>query len=114
MFMPQNLPLTNLNPVSGLFSIEAAHYIFKGHFRTSLLGLIEKPGKPGALQLIPIFLKMTITESTNGWLDSDDFPTKWYSAADCTDLMSAPLPFTPWAMCFLSVPPPYCPQWPLL
>src|SRR5882724_3831181 len=31
-------------------------------------------------------------ESTNRWLDLDDFPTKWYSAADCTDLVSLPFP----------------------
>jgi len=53
-FTPPNLPSANLNPayidcelkmevdascMSSPFSIEDVHLIFRGHFRTSLLGL---------------------------------------------------------------------------
>ena len=102
-FTPPNLP-ANLNPMyidcelktevdagrmSGPFSIEDVHLIFRGHFRTSPLGLVEKPGKPGALRLICHLSKCDHNgESTNRWLDSDDFPTRWYSAVDCTDIVN--------------------------
>ena len=75
--------------MSSPFSIKVAHLIFKGHFRTSPLGLVEKPRKPSALRLICHHSKCDHNgESTNGWLDSDDFPTRWYSAADCADVVS--------------------------
>jgi len=58
-FIPDNLTSTNIDMIymdnflveevtSGRmdspFSIETAHHIFKGHFRTTPLGFIEKPG----------------------------------------------------------------------
>jgi len=76
-FTPPNLP-ANLNPMyidcelktevdagrmSGPFSIEDVHLIFRGHFRTSPLSLVEKPGKSGALRLICHLSKCDTTES---------------------------------------------------
>ena len=88
-FTPPNLPSANLNPMYidcelktevntscmyGPFSIEDAHLIFRGHLRTSPLGLVENPGKPGAFRLIRHLSKCDHNgETTNGWLDSDDF-----------------------------------------
>ena len=81
-FIPQNLASANLKPayidseldaevsasrMSGPFPIKATHLIFKGHFRASPLGLVEKPGKPGALWLICHLSKADHNgESTNG------------------------------------------------
>ena len=65
-FTPPNLKSADIDPVymdnfikdelesgrlDGPFSVEEAHIIFAGHFRTAPLGFVEKPGS-SALRLI--------------------------------------------------------------
>ena len=104
-FIPNNLTSVQLNPAfittdlvaeqaagckNGPFSIEEAHQIFNSHFRTSPLGLVPKPSKdPGTLHIIQHLSKCDgLGASMNDWIDSDDFPTKWSSGAECADFVS--------------------------
>ena len=101
-FIPRNLPSANIRPeyissliaqevvagcMDGPFSVDEAHVIYGGHFRTCPLGLVQKPGS-AALCMICHFSKLDqFSGSTNGWVNSDDFPTSWYSAAQMADFM---------------------------
>jgi len=63
--------------MSGPFSITQAHTIFSGHFCTSSLSLIEKnSGSRKWCMIHHLSEEDEPGESTNGWLNSDDFPTK--------------------------------------
>lgn len=103
-FIPDNLASVNLKAqfisddivaevttgrMSGPFSVEEAQSIFQGHFRTSPLGLVPKPGKgPDSFCMICHLSKRDSSGfSTNNWIDSDDFPTEWSSAAQCVDFV---------------------------
>jgi len=102
-FIPKNLPSANINPVyitnliaeevsagrmDGPFSIEEVHIIYGGHFRTCPLGLVEKPGSVD-LRMIRHFSKEDqFGHSTNSWLDSDDFPTRWFTACQTAEFVS--------------------------
>ena len=70
------------------FSVEEAHLIYGGHFRTCPLGLVEKPGSVD-LHMIRHFSKEDhFGHSTNGWLDSDNFPTRWFTACQTAEFVS--------------------------
>jgi len=70
------------------FSIEQPHDIYSCHFRTCLLGLVKKPSST-ALRMIHHFSKEDhLGQSTNGWLDSDDFLTLWFTALQTADFVS--------------------------
>ena len=102
-FIPNNLTSANIQPeyitnlitaevmaghMDGTFTIEQAHIIYGGHFRTCPLGLVEKPGS-SALRMIRHFSKEDhLGVSTNSWVDSDDFPTRWFTAAQTADFVS--------------------------
>ena len=108
-FIPKNLPSATLLPnvisneitaelsagrISGPFTVEEVHTIFDGHFRTSPLGLVEKVPGDGKWRMIRHLSKTdTEGESTNGWLSSDNFPTRYYSASMTADFVS-PNPFS--------------------
>ena len=67
--------------ISGPFTVEGAHIIFDGHFRPLPLGLIEKVPGDRKWRMIWHLLKTDAEgKSTNSWLSSDDFPTRYYSA----------------------------------
>ena len=108
MFIPKNLPSATLLPevisneiaaklstgrISGPFTPEEAHFIFDGHFHTSPLGLVEKvlelPGDEKWRMICHLSKTDTEGTSTNGWLSSDDFPTRYYSASMTADFVSA-------------------------
>jgi hypothetical protein len=87
------------NRVSGPFTVLEAHMIFKGHFRTAPLGLVEKEPGSGELrkkQPDPSQLRMIRNHSacdprgvsTNDWLDTHAEPTTWYSCAQMADVVS--------------------------
>src|SRR5882672_7662252 len=102
-FTPKNLPSAEIMPdyitnlisgevsaghMDGPFSVEEAHLIYGGHFRTCPLGLVEKPGSVD-LRMIRHFSKEDqFGRSTNSWLDSDDFPTHWFTVAETADFVS--------------------------
>jgi hypothetical protein len=67
--------------MSGPFTLNETHIIFKGHFRTSPLGLTEKEPGDGKFRLIRNLSKRDADGvSVNDMLNSDDFPTRWGSA----------------------------------
>jgi len=75
--------------VSGPYTVADAHIIFAGHFHTSPLGLVEKAPGSNKWQMIQHLSKQDIfSDSTNSWLDLDDFPTKYYSASETAEYVS--------------------------
>ena len=73
--------------MDGPYTIEEAHIVFGSHFWTCPLGLVEKPGS-SALRMIRHFSKTDqFGDSTNSWVNSDDFPTRWFSAAQTADFV---------------------------
>jgi len=107
-FIPDNLPSAKIQPeyitnlineevaaghMDGPFTTAEAHSIYGGHFRTCPLGLVEKPGS-SALRMIRHFSKEDqFGQSTNGWVDSDNFPTRWFTAAETANFVSVVLRF---------------------
>ena len=103
-FIPDNLASVKLMPqlifddieveiamgrVSGLYTVVDTHIIFTGNFCTSPLGLIEKTPGSNKWQMIQHLSKQDIfSDSTNSWLDLDDFPTKYYSASETAEYVS--------------------------
>jgi len=74
--------------MDGPFTIEQAHTIYGGHFRTCPLGLVEKPGSL-ALQMIRHLSKEDdYGISTNSWVNLYDFPTHWFTVAQTADFVS--------------------------
>jgi len=77
--------------MSSQCSVSKAHTIFNGHFHTSPLGLIEKIPRSGKWCMICNLLKQDEhSDSTNGWLNIEDYPTKFYSVNMMADYMSLP------------------------
>jgi len=109
-FIPDNLGSANMDPdhmdsflaeevasgrMDGPYSIESAHHIFGGHFRTAPLGFVEKPGS-SSLHLIPHHSKEDhLSMSTNNWIDTSASATKVYSAAHTADFVSTYLHIIP-------------------
>ena len=74
--------------MSGPFSVDEAHIIFNGHFRTSPVGLVEKVLGNGNWRMIRHLSKTNhLGFSTNDALDSHDFPTLFFSAAHVAELV---------------------------
>jgi len=74
--------------MSGPFSIAQDNAIFGRHFCMSPLGLVEKLPGSGKWRTISHQSKEdTSGDSMNGWLNADDFPTKYYLANTTADLM---------------------------
>ena len=68
--------------MSGPFTVDDAHWIFKGHFRTSPVGLVEKVAGDSNWRMICHLLKIDeLGFSTNDALNSDDFPTTYFTAS---------------------------------
>ena len=79
---------TSSGRMSGPFSVEEAHVIFNGHFRTSPVGLVEKVPGDGNWRMIRHLSKTDhLGFSTNDALDSHDFPTLFFSAAHVAELV---------------------------
>ena len=103
-FTPKNLPSATVLPdvitneiraeliagrLSSPFTLNEAHIIFDGHFCTSPLGLVEKHPGDGKWRMIRHLSKTDQDgDSTNGWLDANDFPTKYYSTSMTADFVS--------------------------
>ena len=67
---------TSAGWMSGPFTVEEAHIIFGGHFRTTPLGLIQKePGSAKWRLIRNASKKDSCSISVNSMLNSDDFPT---------------------------------------
>ena len=106
----KNLPSANIQPsyisniitgevatggMDGPYTIEQAHVIYQGHFHMCPLGLVEKPGST-ALHMIHHFLKEAqFGDSKNSWVDSINFLTCWFTAAQAADFVSFDLVYFP-------------------
>ena len=70
-----------LGNMSGPFTKDETHTIFGSHFHMVPIGLVEKDPVKGTYHLIQHFSKQDkFGVSVNLQLNSDDFPTQWYSA----------------------------------
>src|SRR5882672_2459519 len=97
IFLPNNLTSANIHPIlidqellsevstsrmSGPFTIAQASDIFGGPFRSSPVGLIEKIAGDGIWCMICHLSKRDEDgQSTNSWIDSDEFPTTYFAAS---------------------------------
>jgi hypothetical protein len=95
-FVPPNMKLALQHPqfvnahipeeieaghMSGPFTLNKTHFIFKGHFHTTPMGVIEKEPRDGKFRLIRSWPKKDADGvSGNDMLNSDDFLTCWGSA----------------------------------
>lgn len=61
-----------------------------GHFVSCPLGLVEKAGEPGKFRIIRdlSYVNKEDGYSVNAFLDSDDFPTEWGTAAQVAEIVS--------------------------
>ena len=67
--------------MSGPFSPDEAATIFGGFFRCSPISLVEKvPGDSNWRMIRHISKQDEDGNSTNTWLDSDDFPTQYLTS----------------------------------
>ena len=108
-FIPDNLPSAKIQPkyitnlineevaagcMDGSFTTAEAHSIYGGQFQTCPLGLVEKPGSMSLRMIHHFSKKDQFSQSTNGWVDSDDFPTHWFMAAETADFIATAPPGT--------------------
>jgi len=112
---PNNLRSANIDPLyldkfiqdkldashfNGPFSFKEAYMIFDGHFHTTPLGFVEKPGST-ALKLIRHHSKEDrFGNSMNSWLDLSYDTMKFYTTSDAAEFVS----FTHYHYIFLSLP----------
>src|SRR5882724_4520343 len=95
------------------FTIEKAQFIYGGHFQMCPLGLVDKPSSQD-LRMIRHFSKEDqFGHSMNSWIDSDNFPTCWFTVAMVASFVSvlyfippplyclAPCTFSAWCVLFL-------------
>lgn len=75
-----------LRHMSGLSSKEEVHHLLGGHFISSPLGLVEKSGKYRIVR--DLLFENEDGYAINNWLDTDDFPTEWGTAAQITEIVS--------------------------
>lgn len=77
--------------MSGPFSEDEVFNILGGHFVSSPLGVVEKAGEPGKFRVVrDLSYQNSDGYSVNGFLDSDDFPTEWGTAAQIAEIVSTP------------------------
>jgi len=104
-FLLRNLSSANLYPeiidrelaeetearrMSGPYTVEEAHAIFNGHFRTSPVGLVEKHPGDGKWRMICHLSKSDLNRhSTNNWVDLADFPTLYFPTTTVSAYVSS-------------------------
>ena len=75
--------------MSGPFMVAEATKIFGGFFRCSPVGLIEKVPRDGIWRMVRHLSKQDNDgNSTNNWIDSDDFPTTYFTSIWVTQFVS--------------------------
>jgi len=103
-FLPPNLASANIHPnlidleltsefaagqMSGPFSPAEASIIFGSFYCSSPVGLVEKVPSNNTWRMIQHLLKCDEDgQSTNDWLDSDDFPTSYFTPSWVTQFVS--------------------------
>ena len=110
-FLPQNLSSANLHPsiinqelldevanshMSCPFSSDEAAMIFGGFFRCSPIGLVEKvPGDSNWRMIRHLSKQDKDGNSISAWLDSDDFPTRYFTSMWVAQFTSSCLNYSP-------------------
>jgi len=110
IFLPKNLPSADIHlmlidqellaevsasHMSGPFTIPQASIIFGGPFRSSPVGLVEKIPGDGTWCMICHLSKCNEDgQSTNDWVDSDNFPTTYFAASWVCQFVSSSMCFT--------------------
>ena len=95
-FLLSNLPSANIHPglidkelknevaashMLGPFMVSEAIKIFGGFFHCSPVGLVEKVPGDGIWHMVRHLSKQDGNgNSTNNWIDSDDFPTTYFTS----------------------------------
>jgi len=95
-FLPPNFPSTNIHlllieqellyevmagQMSGPFTVAQVATVFASPFHSSPVGLVEKSPGQGVWCMIHHLSKCDNDgQSTNGWVDSDGFPSTYFSA----------------------------------
>lgn len=75
--------------MTGPYPREHVERILGGPFRSSLLSVVEKAGSSGGWRLIQnCSFPDEFGVSVNDMIDSDDFPTKWGTAAEVAEIVS--------------------------
>jgi len=68
--------------MSGPFTLEQASIIFGAPFCSSPMGLVKKVPGDGQWRMIrPLLKQDNEGQSTNGWVDSDEFPAIYFTAS---------------------------------
>jgi hypothetical protein len=80
----------SLGRMSGPFTQEQISLELGGHFVSCPLGLVEKAGEPGKFRIIRdlSYINKEDGYSVNSFLDADDFPTEWGTAAQVAEIVS--------------------------
>lgn len=79
-----------LRRMSGPWSQTAVEYLLGGPFMSSPIFLIDKAGSPGKLRLIQdCSFENEDGFSVNDFIDSDNFPTTWGTAAEVAQIVSS-------------------------
>ena len=74
--------------MSGPFTVDEAHQIFGGHFRTAPLGLREKEPGSGKWRMIQNNSALDPSgSSTNSWLDAKDISIQWHTCSSIADIV---------------------------
>lgn len=74
--------------ISGPYTFDEAHVLFRGHFRTVLLGFIERPPGCGKWRMIRnLSARDHLGVSTNDWLDAKDHSIRWHTCTVFADMV---------------------------
>jgi hypothetical protein len=76
--------------MSGPYTVDQAHLLFHGHFRTAPIGFIERPPGCGKWRMIRnLSAHDHLGVSTNDWLDAKEHPIRWHTCAIFADMVSS-------------------------
>lgn len=79
----------SLNRMSGPYTAREVQSKLKSHFMTSPLGVVDKAGSPGKYRLIQnCSFKNEDGFSVDDFIDANDFPTTWGTAAEVAQIVS--------------------------
>jgi hypothetical protein len=103
-FIPHNMPSANEQServdahfleelaaarMSGPYTVDEAHLLFHGHFRTAPIGFIERPPGCGKWRMVQnLSARDHLGVSTNDWLDAKEHPTRWHTCAMFADMVN--------------------------
>lgn len=82
-----------LGRMSGPYTRSEVESILKSPFVTSPLSVVDKAGAPGKYRLVQnCSYRNELGVSVNMWIDPDDFPTEWGTAAEFAEIVATCAP----------------------